>query len=1136
MKAINIVYLLCVIYLFVIFPRPAIADTASPEASGSCVEQAGSLVSAQGRIERNRADTAGWQEIATNTVVCRGDTIRVLPNSRAALLLENDTVIRLDQGTTLTLVTNPDDKPFLIKLLQGILYYFSIKPRSLELDTPFVNGAVEGTEFLAVVTDRLTQISVLEGQVLTRNSIGSVTITSGQESTTQKGQQPVSAPLVNSREMLQWTFYYPPLLDLQQYLLPATQGQNDTEKAIHRAVSYFFQNDLYNGLNELDKVANNNSSPDFYKVRASLLLSAGRVREAKEAIQSLRIIDTNNSYVPAFLAVMTLLDGKLQDAEVLARQALAMEQKGPAALVAMSYVQQASFQLDDALVSVSTALQSHPHDGLLLSRLAELTQSIDNTSPKAMETAELAVRQAPNLAYPHTILGFALLNRMEVALAEQAFQQAITLDQAAPLPRLGLALVEIYNGNLALGRNLLSIAVSLNPGNSLLRSYLGKAYYEERDFVRAKRQLQIAQDLDPNDPTPFFYSAILSTKENKPGEALLDLKKSIALNDNRAIFRSRLMLDSDLAARSADTGRVFNELGFSELARNYGTSSLAVAPADYSSHRLLADSYATMPRHELARVSELLQSQLLQPENIRPIQPQLAEAHMRILDGSGPSVLSSDEYNSLFHRNTVNLLANGVAGGEHTLADDLVAFGVYDKFSFSFGQYYYTTDGFRDNNDLDQQLYNGFAQYRFSPATSMMVEYRNNQKEFGDRTVLFDPSLFNSDLRQKRDTASWRIGGHHELQLGSEIIGTIVKQKIGNDMLQNNEFSSLSVQEDNDNINSELQHLYSGNFFRSVIGGSYNRSEFKESITQDGVSFETPEGVDSDYAAYYGYGYFPVFSTITLTTGLNYSRIDNGLLQRRVNRGSPKIGLAWQPFATTSLRVAWLEGVTRTLIAEQTIEPTQVAGFNQFYDDVVDTEAELYGLGLDHEFSPLLYGGISYLYRDLEVPYKAYFLTDGRTEIRRVDWQEQSAKIYLNWLPDKAISLSTEYLYEKSDRSPEFSGPEFFEELTTHRGRMQLAWFDPSGLRLKSIATYAHQRGTFVNPEYYPIIYQTQQDSDSFYIFDASVGYLLPKGYGQIDVQVKNLFDTNFHFQESDPDKPEFSRGRLFLLQFSRSF
>jgi hypothetical protein len=47
---------------------------------------------------------------------------------------------------------------------------------------------------------------------------------------------------------------------------------------------------------------------------------------------------------------------------------------------------------------------------------------------------------------------------------------------------------------------------------------------------------------------------------------LQDLQKSIELNDNRAVFRSRLLLDQDLAARSASLGRIYNDLGFQQLA------------------------------------------------------------------------------------------------------------------------------------------------------------------------------------------------------------------------------------------------------------------------------------------------------------------------------------------------------------------------------------------------------------------------------------------------------------------------------------------------------------------------------------------------------------------------------------------
>ena len=52
-----------------------------------------------------------------------------------------------------------------------------------------------------------------------------------------------------------------------------------------------------------------------------------------------------------------------------------------------------------------------------------------------------------------------------------------------------------------------------------------------------------------------------------------------------------------------------------------GYKSVNTDPTDFSGHRFLADTYAALPRHEIARVSELLQSQLLQPINITPIQP-----------------------------------------------------------------------------------------------------------------------------------------------------------------------------------------------------------------------------------------------------------------------------------------------------------------------------------------------------------------------------------------------------------------------------------------------------------------------------------------------------------------------------------
>jgi hypothetical protein len=117
----------------------------------------------------------------------------------------------------------------------------------------------------------------------------------------------------------------------------------------------------------------------------------------------------------------------------------------------------------------------------------------------------------------------------------------------------------------------------------------------------------------PTIPTPRFYSAIAKQTTNRPVEALQDIQTAIELNDNRAVYRSKLMLDSDLAARSASQARIYSDLGFQQRALVEGHNAVNADPTNHSAHRFLADSYSVLPRHEIARVSELLQSQLLQP-------------------------------------------------------------------------------------------------------------------------------------------------------------------------------------------------------------------------------------------------------------------------------------------------------------------------------------------------------------------------------------------------------------------------------------------------------------------------------------------------------------------------------------------
>jgi len=90
------------------------------------------------------------------------------------------------------------------------------------------------------------------------------------------------------------------------------------------------------------------------------------------------------------------------------------------------------------------------------------------------------------------VLGFARLGQTQVKAAKGTFERAIELDPVDPLPRLGLGLAKIRLGDLAGGIEDIQIATSLDPNQSLIRSYLGKAYYEEGRDAKAGITLQEA--------------------------------------------------------------------------------------------------------------------------------------------------------------------------------------------------------------------------------------------------------------------------------------------------------------------------------------------------------------------------------------------------------------------------------------------------------------------------------------------------------------------------------------------------------------------------------------------------------------------------------------------------------------------
>ncbi len=322
----------------------------------------------------------------------------------------------------------------------------------------------------------------------------------------------------------------------------------------------------------------------------------------------------------ALRAIIALVENDAPHGLSDASRAVELAPRSAAAKIALSYVQQAEFQLEAAHATIAQAVEDEPQNALAWARLAETWLALGDIE-RALVAAEHAGRLQPELERVQTVLGFTALAAFKTTRAKHAFERAIALDSSSPLAWLGLGLAEIRAGQLSQGRADLEYSVSLDPINALLRSYLGKAYFEEARNTLATEQFSRAEQIDPRDPTPYFYSAILKQSENRPVEALRDLNTSVRLNDNRAVYRSRALLDQDLAARGTSLARIYDDLGFSQLGVNEAAQSLSLDPANAAAHRFLADSYRSLRRRESARVSELLQAQLLQGINLNPVQP-----------------------------------------------------------------------------------------------------------------------------------------------------------------------------------------------------------------------------------------------------------------------------------------------------------------------------------------------------------------------------------------------------------------------------------------------------------------------------------------------------------------------------------
>lgn len=1084
-----------------------------------CEETAGRFASIEGEVEVLREAGGSWHAGDPDAPLCEGDTIQVGLNGRVAVLLINNTVLRIDQDTRVRLVNIAKDHEEFswVDLSKGAIYTFSRQPLRLKVITRSLMALIKGTEFYVRAEDERSYLSVLEGSVQVSNDQGQVMAMPGSEVVTEYGTKPRLRAAVHPSDAVQWALYYPPLLAV----LDGHGGHlpEDLPAILREAVEQAGAGDTVSALKTLEQLPQSERGGRFFLYRAALQLSVGRAAESAADIREALRRDGDTALAYALRAVIELVQNQKKQALEDARRADGLA-SSVATKIALSYALQADFQLEAARDELSAAVRTYPDESLAWARLGELELMLGNRR-SALDAVRKSLALSPNSARAHLVLGFSALGEFHGEEAKASFARAIALDSAEPLAHLGLGLAKISDGDLVEGRREIEIAVALDSNSALLRAYLGKAYFTEKRAPLDATQLRLAKSLDDRDPTAYLYDGIRKQTENRPVEALRDLEASIDRNDNRAVYRGRLLLDKDRAARGASLARAYRDLGFTELGVREAGRSLDLEPDNAAAHRFLSDAYQGVRRREISRVSELLQAQLMQDVNLNPIQPSLSETNLNIISFGGPTAIGFNEFTPLFERNSVKLDTSGFGGSNGTYGGEGSVTALYDRFSFGAGAFHYQSDGWRPNNGLNQQIYDIFAQTAVSPEFNVQVEFRRRVSKEGDLAFNFDPAEFQRDKTNHREQDTTRLGLRYTPEKNSNFLFSYIhsdrtqREQVGAVPIDPTTTVSSDLKGNDAGDQYEGQYLYQGERLNVVAGFAHSQVAKRDSgaVTFFDTTYPDPivitdasrGGIQHTSGYLYGRLRFP--SPFTWTLGFNYADYQEGLVS--VSSFNPKLGVRWDLTEDFRLRAATFTTVKPALVNNRTIEPTQVAGFNQFFDDHNGTKSTTYAGGFDWRLTRDLFLGGEISWRRLDDPLLK-FTPDGNQAADFEDRREEVHSLYLFWTPDERWAAKAQFVYdryriESGVLTESGQNPEVSETLSAP---ITLSYFHPTGFFGRLGGSYVHQ--TVLRAATAP----QGSGNDSFFLMDADLGYRLPRRLGAVSVGVKNLLDSRFRYQD----------------------
>lgn len=898
----------------------------------------GRIVHVKGKVELIRGQKGIREEAKADLALYPRDEVLTGPDGRASILMADETLIQVNVHSRLVLEQVAASSAWirLRKIVPAAyfaarsLYRMVIgevwvrnknKEAALEIRTPAMTMGIRGTEFdLRVAEDDTAILSVLDGSVKAWNELGAVDVGAREQAVARPDSAPQKRLLVSPEDAVQWTLFVPSVISDKD--ISSTDPERET---------------LARGLG---------------------LLVGGQILEARRLFLDVAGRRPENPLAWGLLALAHLVLGQKTQALEVARRGVEADPRSPTAWIVMSYVHQALFDLQGAPEAICKSLELEPENVIALTNLARLLFGSDRVND-AWRTIQEAKRLAPQDGEVRTVAGFILVARREVDDAKEAFEQAIRLNPSLGEPHLGLGLAKMRQGDVAGAMEEITVAVLLEPRRSLFLSYWAKMLYQLKRFDQALDLLRVAQGLDPLDPTPHLYRAIILRDLNRPTEAIEAMNRAVALNDNRAVYRSRFLLDRDLATKSVDLSILYSQLGLSAWARNKALASVKQDYTNFAGHIFLSGALFGLEGRGGAGSSELLQGQILMPANSN-------------------SFNTFNEYTSFFERPSVNGEISGSIGNFDHRAGSFAAYGGIPSanLAFNLGGSYVETDGWRENGFYRFRDLVGAFKWDPTPMDGLMFIMTHPNTKSGDIGYEVDlpPDPYRWDRTRFTRT---EFGYHHHFGPQSDLLLFFTHLKVDGSMLLHSRTRILIpppppfVLEGFQYIDYHTPYNQVQGQYRFKLGGHQiilgtvqhfgehgAESETRSYLELLGFKFRLPvswvgHDLDTRFHSYYIQDTWRLAPWLTIEAALfsdqmNQNNVFSGT-QWSLHEFDPRLGVIIEPTPNDTIRVAAFRYITP--FEARRLDPTDVAGVTIFRSTLEGSIAQEADLAWEHEWS-----------------------------------------------------------------------------------------------------------------------------------------------------------------------------------------